>query len=117
MPQAAPPGGQPAADMMETTLPGMEDIPEEQRRVLEMIAEPSYYGVRIPTGQTRDIIMQLCTGRRLAAEQLAALLNRDADSLRVRFLTPMVEAGLLAATPTHAAGPDEQTYTTAAPPE
>ena len=73
----------------------MQDIPEDQREILERIAGPSYYGVRIPTDQTREIILEVCKGRRLTARQLGELLNRPPDSLRARFLNPMVAEGVL----------------------
>jgi len=41
------------------------------------------------------MILQLCSGRWLTRRELAELLQRNADSLRSRFLTPMVEHGLL----------------------
>lgn len=76
-------------------MSNLRDIPEDQREILERIAGPSYYGVRIPTDQTREIILQVCKGRRLTAEQLGELLNRPPDSLRARFLNPMVAEGVL----------------------
>ena len=93
----------------------MQDIPEDQREILERIAGPSYYGVRIPTDQTREIILQVCKGRHLTAEQLAELLNRHPHSLRARFLNPMVAEGVLRRQASGGAQDDGHAYTAAGP--
>ncbi len=41
------------------------------------------------------LILELCQNHWLTRKQLAELLARNNDGLRARFLTPMVEHGLL----------------------
>ena len=43
----------------------------------------------------KSLILKLCTGRWLSRKQLSELLNRNPESLLSRFLTPMVDHGLL----------------------
>lgn len=62
---------------------------------LQVLAAPAFYGPRLPVDETRKIIRQLCEGRYFTAADLAQLMNRNPNSLRNRFLTPMVEEGLL----------------------
>ena len=42
-----------------------------------------------------NVIRNLCENRWLSRRQIADLLNRNLDSLRTRFLTPMVERQIL----------------------
>jgi len=91
----------------------MDGIVGDERTALEMIAEPSFYEVRMPTEQTRQIILDLCRGRALTAGELAALLNRNPHSLRARFLNPMVHEGLLRQCPSRHG--KEPVYTAGAP--
>ncbi len=62
--------------------------------------------------QVRRTILALCQGRYLTAEELGALLNRHPGGLRSRYLTPMVEQGLLRLRHPQALHRPDQAYTT-----
>jgi ATP-dependent DNA helicase RecG len=59
------------------------------------LAEPARKNKNLPRDQLKDIVLKLCAGRWLAASELAALVDRDAEKLQSRFLTAMVREGLL----------------------
>ncbi len=68
--------------------------------------------MRLAPDETRQIILGLCRGRYLTANDLGELMNRTPQNLRSRFLTPLVEEGLLIRKyPTEPNRPD-QAYTT-----
>lgn len=90
----------------------LEEIPEEELAKLRVIAAPAFMRMRLPIEETRRTILQLCQGRFFTAADLAELMNRNANGLRNRFLTPLVEEGLLVRKyPTEPNRPD-QAYTT-----
>lgn len=62
---------------------------------LREIAALASSGKRIPASDTREIILSLCDGRYLTAADISGLMHRSANNLRSRFLTPMVEEGIL----------------------
>ncbi len=62
---------------------------------LEYLASPARNNQRLEPKQMELLILKLCQDRWLSRNQLAELLRRNADGLRARFLTPMVEHGLL----------------------
>ena len=68
--------------------------------------------MRLPVEETRRVILQLCRDRYFTVADLAELMNRNANGLRNRFLTPLVEEGLLIRK--YAAEPNrpDQAYTT-----
>ena len=57
------------------------------------------------------ILLKLCEGRWLTRTQLAELLDRNDVALRLRFLTPMVERGLLSLRYPEALRRTDQAYT------
>jgi ATP-dependent DNA helicase RecG len=59
------------------------------------MAEPARKNKKLPVEQLQALIAQLCAGRWLSTSELAALVHRDADKLRSRFLTAMVRRGVL----------------------
>lgn len=73
----------------------LEEMPEEELSKLRDIALPALHGPRLPTKETRQIILGLCAGRFLTAADLGELMGRNSRGLRDRFLTPMVEEALL----------------------
>jgi hypothetical protein len=73
----------------------LEELSTEELTKLKVVAAPAFFGARLPPEETRQIILGLCDGRYLTAADLAELMNRNPSSLRSRFLTPMVEEGLL----------------------
>lgn len=73
----------------------LEDLPPKVLAQLKVVAAPAYHSNRLPPDETRRIILQLCEGRYFTASDLAQLMSRNSNSLRNRFLTPMVDEGLL----------------------
>ncbi len=85
---------------------------DSEHKDLLHIAGLSRSQKRLPPKQMEGIILKLCENRWLTRNELARLINRHPDSLRQRFLTPMVTHGLL-----HLRYPDkpnrtDQAYTT-----
>lgn len=62
---------------------------------LTAIAAPARRQRSLPPAEMEKILLNLCENRWLTRNQLAELLTRHPDGLRQRFLTPMVEHGLL----------------------
>ncbi len=92
----------------------LEQLTEEQKNRLNRIAAPATTSSRLPREETRRSILALCQGVFFTAYELGQLMSRNPNSLRNRFLTPLVEEGLLARKyPTEPNRPD-QAYTTAA---
>ncbi len=90
----------------------LEEIPAEELAKLRVVAAPAFKGMRLPAEETRRMVLELCRGRYFTAADLAELMNRNANGLRNRFLTPMVEEGLLVRKyPAEPNRPD-QAYTT-----
>jgi len=71
----------------------LEELPPEELAKLKAIAAPALRAHLRPE-ETRSIILELCDGRYLTASDLGELLNRSRN-LRSRFLSPMVDEGLL----------------------
>jgi ATP-dependent DNA helicase RecG len=69
-------------------------LPESLEFLREIAAPVAERGKSDPT-VVRGVIMELCAGRYLTAEELGALLNRNSDGLRSRYLSQMVSEGLL----------------------
>jgi len=64
--------------------------------LLRQISAPARKNKRLPPKEVEQIIKQLCDGRWLSRRELSELMNRNMEGLRMRFLMPMVEHGLLA---------------------
>lgn len=62
---------------------------------LLLLAEPARMNKKLPAERLRTIIQKLCAGKWLAASEIAALVDRDAEKLQSRFLTAMVKEGVL----------------------
>jgi ATP-dependent DNA helicase RecG len=73
----------------------LEDLTPEELATLKNLAAPASHGRRLPVNETRGLILSLCEKRFLTAAHLGELMARNPLSLRSRFLTPMVEEGLL----------------------
>jgi len=73
----------------------LEDMDPETLEELKRIALPAQTSGRLQPEETRRLISELCGGRFLTVAHLGELLNRNPAGLRMRFLTPMVEEGLL----------------------
>ena len=68
---------------------------EEELEALVRIAVPAVSNRRLPPEETRRIILRLCENPYLTAVEIGELMDRNPMGLRSRFLTPMVEEGLL----------------------
>lgn len=89
----------------------LEEIPAEELAKMRVLAARASVGMRLPPEETRKIILGLCRHRYLTANDLGELMNRNVQGLRSRFLTPLVEEGLLVRKhPTEPNRPD-QAYT------
>ncbi|MBI5449774.1 MAG: putative DNA binding domain-containing protein [Gammaproteobacteria bacterium] len=82
-------------------------LPESLDSLRGIAAPVAEKGKSDPT-MVRSVILELCAGRYLTAEELGILLNRNPDGLRSRYLSPMVGEGLLRLRyPTSANRPDQ----------
>jgi ATP-dependent DNA helicase RecG len=70
-------------------------LTQAELEALRPIAEPVSQQKRASAAKLRAVVIELCRGRYLTAEQIAALCNREAEGLRDRTLTKMVKEGLL----------------------
>jgi ATP-dependent DNA helicase RecG len=59
------------------------------------IAMPARQQKRLDPPDMERIILRLCQGRWLTRHELSVIVGRNSESLRQRFLNPMVEHGLL----------------------
>ena len=79
-----------------------------------MIAAPAATSSRLALDETCRIILALCQRVFVTAYELGQLMNRNPNSLRNRFLTPLVEEGLLTRKYPAAPNRPDQAYTTTA---
>jgi ATP-dependent DNA helicase RecG len=66
-----------------------------QDKILLEIASHARNNKRLLPRDMEQTILNLCQGRWLTRNQLGKLVQRNADGLRSRFLSPMAEHGLL----------------------
>jgi ATP-dependent DNA helicase RecG len=59
------------------------------------IAAPARQQKRLAPAEMEQLLLKLCQNRWLSRHELSVILARNAESLRQRFLNPMVEHGLL----------------------
>lgn len=62
---------------------------------LMAIAAPALHQQRLAPKEMEKILLDLCKGRWLTRNEIAALVHRNSESLRQRYLNPMVEHSLL----------------------
>jgi len=79
---------------------------------LRRLAAPVSDTGKAPPALVRKVILDLCQGRYLTAEELGDLLHRNVDGLRSRYLSPMVSEGILRLRYPAAANRPDQAYTT-----
>lgn len=84
----------------------------ENNQTLQVIAAGVAGRGKAPVPEVRAVILLLCSTRFLTADALASLLNRTAPNLRSRYLTPMVEEGLLRLRYPETPNRPDQAYTT-----
>ena len=77
------------------SLHRFDELPTAEIEKLRAIAAPARARARLPVPETRRIILELCRNRFLTAANFAELTQRNVDAIRNRFLTPMVEEGVL----------------------
>jgi len=65
------------------------------KEVLLALAAPIAANKRTDSEIVREVILKLCGMRPFSADDLAGLLNRNAQGLRERYLGPLVDSGLL----------------------
>ena len=81
-----------------TASPRSGDQPtltDDQLETLRPLADPISKQKRAAPAKLRKVILDLCEGRYLTADQLANLCNRDVDSLRERVLSKLAADGSL----------------------
>ncbi|NGX54439.1 MAG: hypothetical protein KR126chlam2_00049 [Chlamydiae bacterium] len=76
-------------------FPNEGDMLDDQWEILSQIAEAARNNRRLAPKEMETIILRLCQKTWLTRRQIADLLQRHQDGLRSRFLTSMVEHGLL----------------------
>jgi len=72
-----------------------KELSPDTQKTLNQIAEPAQKNPRLPPQEMEQIILKLCQDKWLTRKQLGELVDRNPEGLRSRFLTPMVEHGLL----------------------
>jgi ATP-dependent DNA helicase RecG len=90
----------------------LDELPPGDLARLRTIAGSAHRSPRLPTEEPRKVILDLCEGRYFTAADLDQLMNRNPNSLRNRFLTPMVDAGLLERKYPEEPNRPDQAYTT-----
>ncbi|WP_130473040.1 RNA-binding domain-containing protein [Candidatus Magnetaquicoccus inordinatus] len=73
----------------------MEEQSRQEWQLLLQKAAPARNNARLDPKEMEKLILSLCLDRWLSRKQLGELLNRNHDGLRARFLTSMVQHGLL----------------------
>jgi len=89
----------------------MTEVSEEG--LLHVLASPVAFVGKSSASLVRKTIVEICKGRFLTAEHLARLLNRNANGLRNRYLSPMVAEGLLTLRYPESANRPDQAYSSA----
>jgi ATP-dependent DNA helicase RecG len=81
---------------------------------LRPLAEPVAKQKRASAAKLRAVVLELCRGRYLTADQIAVLCNREVEGLRDRTLTKLVKEGALLHRYPNQPNRPNQAYTTAA---
>lgn len=95
-------------------LPAKLDSP--QRRALlnelpgELAARVGAVGHRRPPEEVRELVVALCRQRAFRAEELAALLARNAETVRQNYLRPLLRAGRVTMTRPEVPNDPDQAY-------
>ena len=69
--------------------------PYNQWDLLIQLDEPARKNKYLTPKFTEELILKLCQEHWLTRKQISSLVQRNSDSLRTRFLTPMVRHNLL----------------------
>lgn len=93
-------------------IDSLSELSEEFRVKLFTLAHEARIKQRLPLERMQAIILQLCSEQFFTIAALSEVLNRKAEALRKRYLSPMVKANQLCmafpTTPTH----EKQAYRT-----
>ena len=76
------------------------------------IAAPALNQQRLPLKEMEKILLELCKDRWLTRNEISALVRRNPESLRQRYINPMVEHGLLCLRYPEKPNRTDQAYTT-----
>jgi ATP-dependent DNA helicase RecG len=76
------------------------------------IAAPAHNQQRLPPKEMEKILLELCRERWLNRNEISALVHRNPESLRQRYINPMVEHGLLRLRYPEKPNRTDQAYTT-----
>ena len=109
------PAAEPAPEISEQKPAASEQkgVDSEQYDELLAMAAPIREKGRADKALVRETIVRLCEGRFLSLRTLAELLNREPDSVRNHYITPMLREGLIQARfPEHPNHP-QQAYSAA----
>ena len=71
------------------------DLPKEQWDRLVEIAKPAAINKRLSPIEMETIILRLCREHWLTRMQIGVLVNRNPDGIRSRYLSGMVQHGIL----------------------
>lgn len=97
-------------------IDSLDDLDPQFLEDLKAIAGRTGGRGKVPIEITRAVIRDLCDGRFMTLKVLAALLSREADSLRINILNPMVQEGLIARAFPASPNDRRQAYTARATP-
>jgi ATP-dependent DNA helicase RecG len=86
---------------------------ESELEALRPLAEPVAKQKRASAAKLRAVVLELCRGRYLTADQIAVLCNREVEGLRDRTLTKLVKEGALLHRYPNQPNRPNQAYTTA----
>lgn len=97
------------SDSIRNGSPSMQGL-----ETLLQIATPARQQKRLLPKEMERILLALCHGKWLTRNQIAEIVDRNPESLRQRFLNPMVEHGLLRLRYPDKPNRTDQAYTAAA---
>jgi len=106
-------GSSPRSELSSPRTEPLTVATEAELEALRPFAEPVAKQKRASAAKLRAVVLELCRGRYLSADQIAKLCNRELEGLRERTLSKLIKEGaLLHRYPSQPNRPD-QAYTTA----
>lgn len=106
-------GSSPRSELSSPRTEPLTVATEAELEALRPFAEPVAKQKRASAVKLRAVVLELCRGRYLSADQIAKLCNRELEGLRERTLSKLIKEGaLLHRYPSQPNRPD-QAYTTA----
>ena len=101
----------PTSVPMAPTSVHMAELSDSELEEISKVAEAAKQSKRLDYSEMESILIRLCQGRWLTRKYLAALLERNQDALRIRFLSPMVKRNLLSLRYPELPNHEDQAYT------